>query len=87
MAYRLGFARRPSVRVRLGVVLLLGLLLVLLPINLGWTQDFPALTGRVVDTANLLTSAEEDELSQALAAHEARSTNQIVVVTVESLPR
>ena len=46
---------------------------------------FPALTGRVVDGAALLTAAERASLEQALKAHEEATTNQVVVVTLASL--
>ena len=46
---------------------------------------FPALTGRVVDGAGLLTAAERASLEQALKAHEEATTNQVVVVTLASL--
>ena len=44
----------------------------------------PALTGRVVDQAGILSPAVKAELETALAAHENNTTNQ-VVVTLESL--
>lgn len=48
--------------------------------------DFPKLTGRVVDSANLLDAATERTLTEALAAFEQSSGGtQIVVVTVPSL--
>lgn len=47
--------------------------------------DFPPLTGRVVDQANLLDPATEQALTEKLAALEAGSTDQLVVVTVNSL--
>jgi len=52
-----------------------------------WAQesDFPNLTGRVVDVAGLLNEAEELALTDTLAAHEAETSNQIVVVTVPNL--
>ena len=53
-----------------------------------WAQsepDFPSLTGRVTDQANLLSSKQKTELDQRLAAHETATSNQIVVVTVKSL--
>jgi uncharacterized protein len=46
---------------------------------------FPALTGRVVDKAGLLDEQVEATLTATLAAHEAQSSNQIVVVTLSSL--
>ena len=44
-----------------------------------------ALTGRVVDQAGILSPAVKAELETALAAHENNTTNQVVVVTLESL--
>lgn len=46
---------------------------------------FPALTGRVVDEANLLTPETEAEISEKLAALEAETGDQVVVVTLSSL--
>lgn len=45
----------------------------------------PELTGRVVDGAQLLSAAERASLDSELAAIEAKSTDQVVVVTVPSL--
>jgi len=45
----------------------------------------PALTGRVVDMANLLSPAEEAGLTDELAALERRTTDQLVIVTTPSL--
>lgn len=47
--------------------------------------QFPALTGRVVDEAGILSPQAEAEISAQLAAHEKATTNQVVVVTVKSL--
>jgi len=47
--------------------------------------DFPPLTGRVVDQANLLSPETEQALTQKLAALEAASSDQLVVVTLSSL--
>ena len=47
--------------------------------------DLPALTGRVVDEADLLSPVREAELAAKLAQLEARRTDQFVVVTVPSL--
>jgi uncharacterized protein len=46
---------------------------------------FPALTGRVVDDANILDPATRAALTQRLADLEAKSTDQLVVVTLKSL--
>ena len=49
------------------------------------SSNFPILTGRVVDQAGVLNQGVKEELETALAAHEANTTNQVVVVTLESL--
>jgi uncharacterized protein len=45
----------------------------------------PALTGRVVDNAGLLTPADEARLSAQLTALEQRTSDQLVIVTTPSL--
>jgi uncharacterized protein len=47
--------------------------------------SFPALTGRVVDNAGLLSEAEEKQLRVLLEQHENETTDQVVVVTLTSL--
>src|ERR1700704_611117 len=47
--------------------------------------DFPALTGRVVDDANILDPQTRAVLTDKLAALEAKTTDQLVVVTLKSL--
>lgn len=47
--------------------------------------EFPALTGRVVDDAGLLSAATRAQLTQLSEQHERTSTNQLVIVTVKSL--
>jgi uncharacterized protein len=46
---------------------------------------FPALTGRVVDDANILSSGTKADLIQKLAALESKTSRQLVVVTLPSL--
>jgi uncharacterized protein len=48
-------------------------------------RQFPTLTGRVVDDANLLSASERAELETNLKALEEKSSDQLVVVTVPSL--
>jgi len=48
-------------------------------------SDFPALTGRVVDLAGLLSPDKEVSITATLAAHEDETGNQIVVVTTKNL--
>src|SRR5262252_6586094 len=46
---------------------------------------FPALTGRVVDDANILSSDTKAQLTDKLAALESKTSRQLVVVTIPSL--
>ena len=66
-------------------VALLMLALVGKPVMAQDEPDFPALSGRVVDQAGLLDESVRGRLDAQLAAHEAESTNQIVVATLASL--
>ena len=47
--------------------------------------EFPTLSGRVVDEANILDPAARAALTEKLAALEAKTTDQVVVVTLKSL--
>ena len=57
-------------------------LLLLLP---ALALDFPALTGRVVDDANILDPQARAVLTDKLAALETKTSDQLVVVTLKSL--
>ncbi|MGY4108974.1 TPM domain-containing protein [Aeromonas encheleia] len=63
----------------------------LLPCLLLWVTAlqaapaFPALSGRVVDEASLMSRKQAHQLTQQLAAFEKRSGIQLVVVSVDSL--
>jgi uncharacterized protein len=46
---------------------------------------FPALSGRVVDDANILSSDTKSDLTQKLAALESKTSRQLVIVTIPSL--
>lgn len=48
-------------------------------------QDFPKLTGRVVDAAGIIPDGDEAALTQKLEALEAASSRQLVVATVPDL--
>ena len=48
-------------------------------------QKFPALTGRVVDAADIIPADAERELVDLLELHEQNTTNQVVVATIPSL--
>ena len=60
-------------------------LLVLWTTALHATPSFPALSGRVVDEANLMSRKQAHQLTQQLAAFEKRSGVQLVVVSIDSL--
>jgi uncharacterized protein len=49
------------------------------------TANFPQLTGRIVDQANLLSEQQQTRLTSLLAQHEEKTSNQIVIVTLLSL--
>ena len=63
----------------------LAVLLFLLAPLAALAADLPKLTGRVVDDAGIIDAATEAELSNKLAAFEKKSSDQIVVATVDSL--
>ena len=50
-------------------------------------QEFPKLTGRVVDAANIIPPGEEAALVQKLEAVERASSRQLVVATLPSAGR
>lgn len=53
--------------------------------SLASAQQFPKLTGRVVDAASILSAADEAALTSKLEALEQASTRQLVVATVPDL--
>ena len=64
---------------------LAGLLLCFLALPAMAAPTFPALTGRVVDDAHILSDATKSDLTEKLAALEAKTSRQLVVVTLPSL--
>jgi uncharacterized protein len=77
-------ARGGLPRAALLLTLLLALLLAAVA-ALAAELSFPALTGRVVDEAGLLTAAQRADLDAKLKTHEDRTSDQVVVATVRSL--
>lgn len=65
------------------VALLIALLFSALPAMAA--PSFPALTGRVVDNAHILSEQVKSDLDQKLAGLEAKNSRQLVVVTLPSL--
>jgi len=63
-------------------VLLLAIIFFSAPVA---AQTFPELSGRVVDRAELLDPATETVLTEKLAALEAETGDQLVIVTLETL--
>ncbi len=59
--------------------------LVLCLASLALALDFPALTGRVVDQANVMTAQSRNDLEAKLKELEDKSSIQLVVATVKSL--
>ncbi len=54
--------------------------------GLSWASvRYPALEGRVVDQAGLLSPSARANLAQMLEAHERKTSNQVVVATIPSL--
>ena len=54
-------------------------------LNADITQYFPTLEGRVVDQAHLLSNNAQEKLTQILKKHEDETSNQIVVVILNTL--
>lgn len=65
--------------------LLLTVWLALFVIAPAAAQQFPALTGRVVDAANILSPQAESDLTARLEALETQSQRQLVVATIPDL--
>ncbi len=66
---------------KVGLVLLLWVFAVTAQAEL----KFPALTGRVVDNAQMIEPSVREQLTQQLAAHEQATGEQLVVVTLPDL--
>jgi uncharacterized protein len=65
---------------------LIALLCLALPLQTAEAAPkFPALSGRVVDDAHILSAQTRDDLDQKLAGLEAKTSRQLVVVTLSSL--
>jgi uncharacterized protein len=61
------------------------LLISLLPVSITRGAEIPYLTGRVTDNANILSPETRRLLTDSLKAHEERTTNQVVVLTLQTL--
>lgn len=78
---------RPRPRLTLRLLPQLGALLLLLWSSFAVAADptYPALTGRVVDGANLIAPEMRQRIEGKLKAHEDKTSDQLVVATVPSL--
>ena len=70
---------------RLPVVPLTAVLLLSLVCGLAWALDFPPLSGRVVDDANVISPVVRTSIEQKSKELEEKSGIQLVVATVKSL--
>ena len=70
---------------RMPTRLLAGVALLLLTIAVSFAANFPALTGRIVDQANIIPADTRGTIAAKLAELEAKSGIQLVVATVPSL--
>jgi len=68
-----------------GLFMVVAALFLALPASAQGDLTFPALTGRIVDEARLLSPETEQALNAKLAALETRTSDQLVVVTLNSL--
>ena len=65
--------------------IIISLLFIFSFLNADISQYFPKLEGRVIDEANLLSSAVKKDIDSILKKEESRTSNQIVVVILNSL--
>lgn len=79
-------AGRPSSPLaRDGLRLAAGFIALVLTVVVAFAVNFPALTGRIVDQANIISAETRNSLETKLADLEAKSGIQLVVATVASL--
>src|SRR5262245_8684528 len=79
---------RPPQACVAGAALRMALALILLGLSLGFAAaapQFPALSGRIVDEANLLSPEDRRALELELQGLEAKSSDQLVIFTTRSL--
>lgn len=81
---RSGSIRRPAAGFS-AFLAFVGLLALAIPPLLAADPNFPELSGRVVDQANLLSAEDESSITIDLEALEKKSSDQLVVVTLPSL--
>ena len=72
-------------RIRCALLLLIFIAVILALPAFAAELKFPALSGRVVDDANVLSTSTQAQLTDMLAAHERATGEQVVVVTLASM--
>jgi len=77
-------ARRPGLALARMLIAAVAWLILANPVAQA-AMSFPALSGRVVDDANVLSPDTKDQLAALLAQEEKQTRNQIVVATLKSL--
>jgi uncharacterized protein len=77
--------RPSSPLVRSGLRLTIGCIALVCAVLAAFAANFPALTGRIVDQANIISSDTRNSIEPKLADLEAKSGIQLVVATVASL--
>lgn len=60
-------------------------ILLLLPLAAHAAIKFPELKGRIVDDAGIIDAPTKSQLESTITAHEQKTSNQLVVVTLKSL--
>ena len=76
---------RAEKSVAAGLGLAVALLAAFAFVSLALAYTFPPLTGRIVDSANIIPQAASDRITAKLASLESKSGIQLVVATVKSL--
>ena len=77
--------RTSSLLARGGTRLAIGFIALLCTVLTAFTVNFPALTGRIVDQANIIPADTRNAIEPKLADLDAKSGIQLVVATVASL--
>ena len=72
-------------RTRLALPVLLAALLLAAALPIRATVEVPYLTGRLVDTAEILSADAHEQITTLLRAHEEQSSDQIAVLTLPTL--
>lgn len=78
-------SRSPAGSPCLGIAAMLAAALLLWSADPAAAQQFPDLSGRVVDQAGIISAPARRDIDRAAAKHEQKTSDQLVVVTLSSL--